>query len=93
MATLDAARQRKGLADSWGTVTYGYDRDGRLTSAGYPDGSIEADSYDPADNRTTITATTANSGTAVTTTCRTRRWSDGGAGDPRMGGGRPASGW
>ena len=67
VATLDAAGQRKGLADSWGTVTYGYDRAGRLTSAAYPDGSTEADSYDPAGNRTMITATTALSGTAVTT--------------------------
>ena len=67
VATLDPAGQRKGLADSWGTVTYGYDRAGRLTSAGYPDGSTEADSYDPAGNRTTITATTPLSGTVATT--------------------------
>ena len=67
VATLDAAGQRKQLADSWGTVTYGYDRAGRLTSAGYPDGSTEADTYDPAGNRTAITATTPLSGTAVTT--------------------------
>ena len=67
VATLDAAGQRKGLADSWGTVTYGYDRAGRLTSAGYPDGSTEADTYDPAGNRTAITATTPLSGTAITT--------------------------
>ena len=58
VATLDPAGQRKGLADSWGTVTYGYDRAGRLTSAAYPDGSAEADSCDPAGNRTMITATT-----------------------------------
>ena len=67
MATLDPAGQRKGLADSWGTVTYGYDRAGRLTSAAYPDGSTEADTYDPAGNRTAITATTPLSGTVATT--------------------------
>ena len=67
VATLDPAGQRKQLADSWGTVTYGYDRAGRLTSAAYPDGSTEADSYDPAGNRTAITATTPLSGTVVTT--------------------------
>jgi len=67
VATVDAAGQRTGLAASWGTFTYGYDRAGRLTSAGYPDGSTEADAYDPAGNRTTITATTPLSGTAVTT--------------------------
>ena len=58
VATLDPAGQRKGLADSWGTVTYGYDRAGRLTSAAYPDGSAEADRYDPAGNRTANTAHT-----------------------------------
>jgi YD repeat-containing protein len=56
-ATLDSAGQRKTLADSWGTTTYGYDLAGRLTSAVYPDGSAEANQYDPAGNRTVITNT------------------------------------
>ena len=66
-ATLDAAGQRTALDDSWGHTTYAYDQAGRLTSAGYPDGSTEADQYDPAGNRTTITSSTVLSGTVTTT--------------------------
>ena len=66
-ATLDSTGERIALTDSWGQTSYGYDQDGRLASASYPDGSSEADQYDPAGNRTVITSTTVLSGTSVTT--------------------------
>jgi len=66
-ATLDAAGQRTVLQDTAGSTTYGYDGAGRLTSASYHGGSTEQDSYDQLGDRTTITSTTALSGTAVTT--------------------------
>ena len=65
--TLDAAGQRLQSADSWGTSSYGYDQDGRLTSASYPDGSSEANQYDAGGNRTVITSSTPLSGTSVLT--------------------------
>jgi len=66
-ATLDAAGQRVVLQEAAGSTTYDYDGAGRLTAASYPDGSTEANSYDPLGDRTTITSTTVLSGTAVTT--------------------------
>ena len=66
-ATLDAAGQRIALDDSYGTRSYGYDAAGRLTGAAYPFGDGEQDTYDRAGNRLTVTATSALSGTTVTT--------------------------
>jgi RHS repeat-associated protein len=65
--TLDAAGQRTNSNDSWGSTSFGYDTAGRLTSAGYPDGSSEADQYDASGNRTVITGTTTLGGTNVIT--------------------------
>ncbi len=55
--TLDAAGERTGIQDSWGTSSFGYNRAGELANASYPDGSTEADQYDAAGNRTVITST------------------------------------
>jgi len=74
--TLDAVGQRTMSTDSWGTPSYGYDPAGRLTSAGYPDGSSEADQYDAGGNRTLIISSTPLSGTSV---CRIRFRSGSGA--------------
>jgi YD repeat-containing protein len=65
--TLDGVGQRTTSSDSWGSTSFGYDTAGRLTSAGYPDGSSEADQYDAGGNRTVITSTITLSGTKVIT--------------------------